>query len=136
MAGFCIFVGTWSGAHALEISDYVDLISSVLGLELNEEELMMIARRGINLEKAFNTLHAGFSRRDDYPPRRFMEEGIQSGPYAGAKCEKEKWDEMLDRFYELNGWDRETGWPTRGALAELGMSEIAERLKKVGRLIE
>lgn len=134
LAGLCIFVGTWSGAHALEVSDYTDLISSARGLELTEEELMKIARRGVNLEKAFNTLHAGFDRRDDYPPRRFMEEEIQTGPFAGAKCERKKWDEMLDRFYELNKWDRQTGWPTRKGLEELGLGEIAERLKKVGRL--
>jgi aldehyde:ferredoxin oxidoreductase len=134
LAGFCIFVGTWSGAHALEVSDYGDLISSSTGLALTEEELMKVARRGLNLEKAFNTLHAGFDRGDDYPPPRFMEEEIRSGPYAGAKCEKEKWDKMLDRFYELNGWDRQTGWPTRKGMEELGLGEIAERLDRVGRL--
>ena len=37
---------------------------------------------------------------------------MQSGPCAGVKCDREKWDEMLDRFYELNGWDKKTGWPT------------------------
>jgi aldehyde:ferredoxin oxidoreductase len=134
LAGFCIFVGTWSGAHALEVSDYADLISSATGLALTEEELMRVARRGVNLEKAFNTLHAGFDRGDDYPPRRFMEEEIQTGPYAGTKCEKEKWDEMLDRFYELNGWDRQTGWPTRKGMEELGLGEIAEMLERGGRL--
>jgi aldehyde:ferredoxin oxidoreductase len=41
---------------------------------------------------------------------------------------------MLDRFYELNGWDKKTGWPTRQGLKELGLDEVAARLKKVGRL--
>jgi aldehyde:ferredoxin oxidoreductase len=41
---------------------------------------------------------------------------------------------MLDRFYELNKWDRETGWPTEKGLKELGLGEIAKRLKKAGRL--
>lgn len=133
-AGFCIFVGTWSGAHALEISDYAALLSSALGRKFTAEELMRIARRGLNLEKAFNTLHAGFDRNDDYPPPRYLEEPILSGPYAGVRCEKDKWDEMLSRFYELNGWDRETGWPTRKGLEELGFGEIADKLFKAGRL--
>jgi len=134
MAGFCVFLGTWSGAHALEVSDYAELISSALGVELREEELMKMARRGVNLEKAFNTLHAGFDQKDDYPPRRYLEEPIQTGPYAGSRCDREKWDEMLDRFYELNGWDRETGWPTERGLKELGLDEVAQKLKKAGRL--
>lgn len=134
MAGFCIFVGTWSGAHALEVSDYTELMSSALGIDLIEKDLMKIARKGVNLEKAFNTLHAGFDRTDDYPPRRYMEESVQSGPHAGSRCDKERWDEMLDRFYELNGWDKKTGWPTWKGLEELGLGEVAARLKKVGRL--
>jgi aldehyde:ferredoxin oxidoreductase len=134
LAGFCIFVGTWSGVHALEVSDYAELLSSALGMDFTEEELMKVGRRGVNLEKAFNTLHAGFDRKDDYPPRRYLEEPVQTGPRAGAKCDKEKWDEMLDRFYELNEWDRETGWPTEKGLKELGLGEIAEKLKKAGRL--
>ena len=134
MAGFCIFVGTWSGAHALELSDYVELISSALGIDLTEEKLMKVGRRGVNLEKAFNTLHAGFDRKDDYPPRRYMEEPVRSGPHAGTRCDREKWDEMLDRFYALNRWDRETGWQTEKSLKELGLGEIAGSLKKIGRL--
>ena len=74
-----------------------------MGIDLTEEELMMIGRRGINLEKAFNTIHANFDRNDDYPPRRYMDEAIKTGPYEGSKCDEEKWDEMLDRFYGLNG---------------------------------
>ena len=134
MAGLCIFVGTWSGAHALEVTEYAELISPAMGIQLKEEDLMLIARRGINLEKAFNTIHAGFTRKDDYPPRRYMEEPIKSGPHAGQRCDKEKWDEMLDRFYELHGWDKETSWQTRECLDTLGLEDVAERLERAGRL--
>ena len=136
MAGLCVYVGTWSGAHALELSDYAELVSSALGVELTEEELMTIAKRGINLEKAFNTIHAGFNRQDDYPPRRYMEEAIKSGPYAGSKCDREKWDEMLDRFYGLHGWDKATSWQIRQHLVDLGMDDVADKLEKAGRLIK
>ena len=134
LAGLCVYVGTWSGAHALEVSDYAELISSAMGIDRTEEELMRIGRQGINLEKAFNTIHANFDRKDDYPPRRYMEEAIKSGPYAGSKCDKEKWDEMLDRFYELHNWDKTTGRQTRKCLTELGMENVADQLQKVGGL--
>jgi len=135
MTGTCVYVGTWGGTHALELSDYAELISSAMGIELTEEELMLLGRRGINLEKAFNTIHTDFARKDDLPPRRYMEEAVKSGPYAGYRCDREKWDEMLDRFYELHNWDKETGWQTSQCLLELGMEDVTEKLEKAGKLI-
>ena len=69
-------------------------------------------------------------------PRRYMEEPVKSGPYAGHKCDRDKWDEMLDNFYELHGWDKETSWQTRRCLAELGMEDVAEKLEAIGKLID
>jgi aldehyde:ferredoxin oxidoreductase len=134
MIGLCIFVGTFSGGHALEVSDYAALIASAMGIEVNEEELMMMGRRGVNLEKAFNTVHAGFDRRDDYPPVRYREESIKSGPYAGFKCDSKKWDEMLDRYYELQYWDKETSMQTAAGLIAVGLDDVAQRLKEYGKL--
>jgi aldehyde:ferredoxin oxidoreductase len=136
LTGICIYMGTWSGVHALEVSDYVALLNSVTGLDLEEEELMRIGKQGRNLEKAFNTLHTNMGRQDDLPPRRYMEEPVKSGPYKGYRCERERWDEMLDEFYELQGWDKETGLQTCKGLVELGMEEVAKRLLKAGRLID
>jgi len=135
MLGICVYVGTWSGAYALEPSDYVALTNGVMGTDLTEEDLFLIARRSYNLEKAFNTLHTDFDRKDDYPPKRFMEEPVKSGPYKGFRCEKENWDKMLDQFYELQGWDKKTGLQTRTSLIKLGMENVAQRLEKARRLI-
>lgn len=136
MMGLCIFLGTWSGVHAFEVSDYVALINSVMGLNLTEEELMRLAKQSRNLEKAFNTLHTNFTRQDDYPPRRYMEESVKSGPYKGHRCEKERWDEMLDEFYEYQDWDKETSLQTLKGLEGLAMEDVAEKLEKAGRLIK
>jgi len=133
--GICIYVGTWSGAYALEPSDYVDLANSAMGIDLTEDEFFTIARRSYNLEKAFNALNTNFDRKDDYPPRRFMEEPVRSGPYKGYRCEKENWDKMLDEFYDLHGWDRETGLQTRTSLMKLGMENVVHELEMAGRLI-
>jgi aldehyde:ferredoxin oxidoreductase len=96
---------------------------------------MGVGKKSRNLEKAFNTLHTNLGRQDDYPPRRYMEESVKSGPYKGYRCEREKWDEMLEEFYELQGWDKETGLQTRKGLEELEMEDIAKKLKKAHRLI-
>ena len=135
MTGICNFMGTYSGPHVLGPADYAELVSAALGVELSEQELMQLGQAGCNLEKAFNTLHAGFTRADDYPPRRYMEVPIDAGPYAGFKCDRDKWDEMLDRFYELHGWDLETGLQTRQGLETLGLEDVAAMLEKAGRLV-
>jgi aldehyde:ferredoxin oxidoreductase len=134
MTGICVYLGSLLGAHALEPSDYAELTSSALGIDLTEEEFMLIGKRSYNLEKAFNTIHTSFERKDDYPPKRYMEEPVKSGPYTGHKLEKDKFDGMLDRFYELNGWDKETSLQTYKGLIELGMEDVAQKLEEAGRL--
>jgi len=135
MIGTCIYVGSFLGTPILEPADYAELVSSATGIELTEEDLMLMGRRAANLEKAFNTIHTDFDRKDDYPPRRYVEESIKSGPCAGHRCDRESFDEMLDRFYELHGWDKRTGLQTSKCLTELGMEDIARKLEKAGKLI-
>jgi aldehyde:ferredoxin oxidoreductase len=38
-----------------------------------------------------------------------------------------KWEEMLDDYYRLRGWDR-NGVPTREKLKELGLEDVAKDL--------
>lgn len=130
--GICVFVGPTAGA--LQPADYKDLLNSAVGLDLTEEEMLEIGRRGYNLEKAFNTIHAGFDRDDDCPPVRFLEEPIRSGPYKGWKADREGYEEMKDEYYKLHGWDIKTGWQTVECLEELGLHDAAEKIAKVNRL--
>ena len=132
--GMCVYVGTWAGAHALEVSDYIALTNAVMGLDLTEDEFMHFAAKGRNLEAAFNRLHTDLSRADDYPPKRYMDEPIKSGRFAGRQLEPEGFDKMLDEFYESWGWDKKTGWQTYESLVELEMVDIAEILVRAGKL--
>ena len=134
LTGICIYVGTWSGAHALEVSDYAALLNSVMGLDLSEEELMHLGRQSRALEKAFNSLHTDMGREDDLPPQRYREEPVKSGPFKGYRCEPDQWGRMLDDFYEIQGWDRATGLQRRSTLDSLGMADVAERLARAGKL--
>jgi len=95
---------------------------------------MTIGRRIHNVEKAFNTLHAGFSREDDYPPPRFMNEPVKGGEWEGEILTKEGWDFMLDEYYRFSGWDKKTGYQLRKCLEDLDLKEVADDLDKVGRL--
>jgi len=89
---------------------------------------MRLGQAAYNLEKAFTAIHAGFGRADDYPPVRYMNEPVDRGPFAGQRCGKDLWGGMLDRFYELNGWDVKTGLQTRVGLNDLGLDDVADQL--------
>jgi len=118
----------------LTIDDLASLVSAATGKELSKDDLMLIGLREHNLEKAFNTLHAGFTREDDHPSYRYWNEPIKSGPFKGDGLDHEIWEKMLDEHYELHNWDVETSWQTRGCLEKLGLEDVAERLEKAGRL--
>ena len=80
-------------------------------------------------------IHAGFSRIDDYPPERFMTEEISTGPFKGQCLGKDDWDNMLDEYYALHNWDKQTGWCTKESLERINLREAADILKKEKKLI-
>jgi aldehyde:ferredoxin oxidoreductase len=54
--------------------------------------------------------------------------------YSYRKLDRDKFDEFKTRFYELQGWDTATGYPTRSALEPLGLGYVADELEKNGKL--
>ncbi|MHC2994628.1 MAG: hypothetical protein IBV53_03890 [Candidatus Atribacteria bacterium] len=128
MLGLCSYV------YGQTIDDWVNLFSSATGKKLSKEKLLYIGLQAHNLEKAFNTIHAGFNRSDDYPCYRYYNEPVKSGPYKGEQLDHDTWNQMLDTFYKLNEWDLETSWQTQEGLKKIELVDVAEHLKKVGKL--
>ena len=52
-----------------------------------------------------------------------MFEPLPSGPTKGEHFTD--LDGMLDEYYEVSGWDKKTGAPTRATLQRLDMDDIA-----------
>lgn len=130
--GLCTF-STLGHGYLITPEVMAEQYYALTGHKISSEDLMKIGRRVMNLEKAFN-VREGAERSDDYPPWRFFNEPINSGPYKGKKLEKEVYDSMLDDYYHLHGWSQETGWPTERTLKELGLEDVAKQLKVIGRL--
>ena len=116
------------------IPEMAELYSAATGWETTVDDLKRTATRILNVEKAFNLLHTNFTRKDDYPTRRDLEEPIPSGPKKGWKLDRERWDSLLDEYYEMHNWDKKTGFPTRKCLEDLDLNEIANDLEKAGKL--
>ncbi|MBS7609158.1 hypothetical protein KEJ19_01120 [Candidatus Bathyarchaeota archaeon] len=112
-----------TGADAL-------LFRTATGIEMDEYELRRVGERIFNLERAI-AIREGRRRRDDEQViPYFMKPDRQ-----GIGLDEEKFRRLMDEFYELRGWDVETGIPTKRKLEELGLGDVAEGLEKaIGRL--
>lgn len=138
MTGTCLYNNgllSWETEITPKSTEYIaELASSLTGMDLNYERFTLIGKKLHNIEKAINTIHGGFIRKDDYPPKRFWEEPVKSGPYMGEHIDHEVWERTLDEYYGLHGWDPGTGLQTREGLEELGLMVVADRLEAAGFL--
>jgi len=132
--GLCMFVGTYYDFNLIGIPNLAEFYSAATGWETTEDELINIADRIFNLEKAFNLLHTDLGRKDDFPPERLMKEPIKTGKLAGFALSEEKWNAMLSHYYKLRGWNPDTGFPTRKTLETLDLSDVADALERAGKL--
>lgn len=133
MLGICYFTSMWIDAEALTPDDYASLLSAGSGTNYTAQELMYQGKRLHNVQKAFNTLHTGWTRADDKPPMR-LEDAAKSGPFSGERLDPDKWEIMLDEYYTAQGWDLTTGWQTEDSLRELDLGEVISILRKYNRL--
>jgi len=99
--------------------------TAITGRAIDLKEYLRIGERTICIQRAFNGME-GFDRKDDTLPKRILEEPIKGGKYDGQRIEN--LDAMLDEYYEESGFDKKTGWPTRGKLEELGLKDVADKL--------
>ncbi len=131
--GICMFASAWQDPKQIALDEIAEFYSAATGWETGKDYLVRMADRIFNVEKAFNILHAGLGRKDDYPPERCLQEPV-TGPLAGFKLSKEEYDKLLDSYYTLHGWDPTTGMPDRASLESLDLADVADRLESAGKL--
>ncbi|KAA0255598.1 MAG: aldehyde ferredoxin oxidoreductase [Acidobacteria bacterium] len=115
--------------------EHVESIRHMTGWsDFSLEEAMRLSDRLWNLNRAhFLERNGGPGRKHDYPPARFYEEAVPSGPGKGARLTLDDLDVMLDEYYAARGWSRE-GNPSREVLEDLGLPDTAARLEGLGLL--
>ena len=75
----------------------------------------------------------------EWPMNQYYQPWYEDGQWsyklvAGRKLDKDKFEEFKTRFYELEGWEKATGWPTRSTLEELDLVFVADELEANGKL--
>jgi len=116
--GACKFMGI-----LLPAEDYVQLISHATGWDFSVADFRKSGERIYNLMRVF-CVREGISRESDTLPKRLMEDPLPEGPAKGMVIDKDTLEMLKDAYYEMRGWDKETGKPTAEKLAELGLEDI------------
>ncbi|RMF87717.1 MAG: aldehyde ferredoxin oxidoreductase [Nitrospinota bacterium] len=119
--GMCDFDGVPIGHVRLE--KLVEFVRSVTGWNTSLWELLKVGERANTMARIFN-FREGFTKADDTLPDR-MFEGLQSGALKGKKLDRKEFAEALRLYYQMAGWDPDTGYPTRAKLAELDLDWLA-----------
>ena len=132
--GICHFNTIWGNLDLIDLSQMAELYSAATGWQASVKDLKKMAERQLNLEKAFNLRFTNFDRKDDMPTARDLSEPIPTGPMAGWKMDRKKFNRMLDDYYDLHGWNRKTSFPTRKTLVSLNLKYVADDLEKIGKL--
>ncbi len=55
-------------------------------------------------------------------------------PVGGRLIDRAQFEEFKTRYYTLEGWDTESGWPKRSTLEALGLKSVADELESKEKL--
>ncbi|MBU0995327.1 MAG: hypothetical protein KJ737_22755 [Proteobacteria bacterium] len=125
-------------------------IKTVTGKNLSFLEGMEIGRKIWNLDNAIWVLqgrHRDMVRFSEYMYKSPFPETYKMPTYnpdkikkwayrdCGHRCfDSDKFENFKTKFYTYEGWDIDTGWPTRQTLEELDMGDVADSLAYWGKL--
>ena len=114
-----------------ELEWYVKFFEAATGVKTSLEEMFKLGDRVYALIRAFWVREFGgrWDRMQDYPPSRWFDEPLREGPIKGSHLERDKYDKLLQIYYDKRGWD-ERGIPRRETLHRLGLGEEARELER------
>lgn len=118
-AGICVFLPYMR-------NQFPEIIQGITGWNVTDWDLMKVGERGLNMTRAFN-VREGFTKADDIFPKR-IHQAFTSGPLAGVGYGEDKLSEAVSLYYDMAGWDKETGIPQKGKLLELDIEWVADLL--------
>ncbi len=103
-----------------------EIVEAITGWHVTTWELMKVGERATTMTRAFN-VREGFTKADDVLPKR-MHVPFNSGPLVGIAVGEDRLNEAISVYYDMMGWDKETGTPARGRLQELDIEWVADLL--------
>jgi aldehyde:ferredoxin oxidoreductase len=124
------------------------IFSAVTGIETDEAGLNLYGERIFNLQRGILLREGWRPREDDMPAEINFTEPVEGDPLnpkllvpgegeepvsvRGNILDRDKFVVMRDEYYELRGWDAQTGLQREETLARLNLSDVAAELKRNG----
>ena len=118
--GICWFA-CWGVGGVIERSSKA--IALATGWEdFDSDEAMRVGERMANIQRMI-ALKRGLKPEDVYDVSPRLLEAPKNGKAAG-KSIKPHLSDMVEEYYELMGWDKETGHPTQETLERVGLGNL------------
>ncbi|MFC2105055.1 aldehyde ferredoxin oxidoreductase family protein [Candidatus Bipolaricaulota bacterium] len=117
--GVCMFM-------PYRLENHKQIVKAVTGWDVTDLELLRVGERALALARLYNA-REGFLPSDDTHHPRFTEP-LMLGEEEGAAIPEETMQQAIYLYYELQGWDKATGAPTRAKLIELSLGWAVELL--------
>ena len=118
------------------LDNYPKYFNAVTGLSWSLDDMWTVADRIYSMIKLhFVREFPQTDRTADYPPAVWFDpsNADTEGPIAGKILELDKYDGLLQHYYDQRGYDRR-GIPTLATLAKLGLQEEAAAAAKFASL--
>jgi aldehyde:ferredoxin oxidoreductase len=122
---FCLFVQLFTG---MTTDDELEIVRAGTGWDASSFEMIKVGERAYTMARLFN-MREGLSAADDKLPER-MFGPTTDGALAGSHIDRDEVDKAIHQYYEMMGWDKDTGVPLPWKLHELGLSWAVEHLPK------
>ncbi len=128
------------------------IFSAVTGKEVDETELNRLGERNVNMQRAILLRQGWKGRSDDQLMDYYFTQPLRKGELfcdpecivpgkngeivskEGAVIDRLEFEQLKDEYYELRGWDIETGLPKATTLMAFDMNDVAEDLAQRGLL--
>jgi aldehyde:ferredoxin oxidoreductase len=124
------------------------LFSAVTGIDTDEAGLLAYGERIFNQQRAILLREGWKAKAHDVPPEYNFIEPVESdmlnprlivpGPteepvsIRGNVLDRKKFQEMREEFYDLRGWDPETGLQKKETLDRINLGDVAQELQSTG----
>ena len=143
----------WSdyfGEHVDEPALEFQIFSAVTGKEVDEDALNRLGERNFNMQRSVLLRQGWNGREDDQLMDYYFHQPLKIGELfcspecivpgkdgeiaskKGAVLDRQDFEKMKDEYYDLRGWDVETGLPRMSTLEDLDLPDIAVDLAERG----
>jgi len=141
--GFCTWVlplecGYYEHDLSGDQAALSELFAAVTGVETDEDALLLLGERVMALERLQGARLGYHSRAQDLSatdPRLFSRP-MDDSPLPGGVVDRDRLVAEIDRYYDLLGWDRQTGLPTVATLRRLGMDDLVGMQRDIARRVQ